>query len=461
VTPGAIVFLGPTMPAAEASRLVDAMILPPARQGDVYRAIKLYKPAVVGVVDGYFHQSASIWHREILWAMTQGIHVLGAASMGALRAAELHTFGMRGVGRIFEAYRDGRFAPYDDAFEDDDEVAVTHGPPETGFVLLSEAMVDIRATLARAAEAGIIAGDTRDRLVVLGKAMPYRTRSLARIIEEAAASGMSSPELAALAAWSAGHPTSLKRTDAAAMLSEIKCLLADYPGPFAAAFRLERASVWIRFLEREGLARAGSSAERTAMDELRWQPAEWRQALRQAVLRRAAVAQAAAGGAEPSPRELRMSLDRLRLAFGLMTREALEAWATENGLGEESLARLVREEALLHQLEDQDANCLTGAAADHLRLTGRFRKLIERSEAKRSFAAASGIVGRRPSGASLANLIDLFVSERLGQEMNPPSSPEALAARLGAADIDAFVEKLYVEWMYSQREAAEKAKPEL
>ena len=63
--------------------------------------------------------------------------------MGALRAAELHVFGMQGVGRIFEAYRD-------DSLEDDDEVAVLHAPEEAGFLPLSEPMVNIRTTLARA-----------------------------------------------------------------------------------------------------------------------------------------------------------------------------------------------------------------------------------------------------------------------------------------------------------------------
>jgi hypothetical protein len=449
------------MPAVEASRLIDATILPPARQGDVYRAIKRYKPAVVGIVDGYFHQSASIWHREILWAMTQGIHVLGAASMGALRAAELHTFGMRGVGRIFEAYRVGRFAPYEDSFEDDDEVAVIHGPPETGFVLLSEAMVDIRATLARADEAGVISDETRGHLIALGKAMPYRVRNLARIIARAVVEGGRSQELAALTNWLPDHQASLKQEDAAAMLAEIERLLADYPGPFAPAFRLEQASVWMRFLEREGLARAGSDPERAVMDELRWQPAARRQALRHAVLRRAAIAQAAAAGTEPSPRELRASLDTLRHAFGLMTHEALQAWATDNGLDEEGLGRLVREEALLNLLEGQDDGTLASAAADHLRLSGRFAELVARSEAKRRFVATAGIAGRRPAGAALADLIDLFVSERLGREVNVPSSPEALAARLGASDLDVFVEELYLEWMYSRWETAEKAKPEL
>ena len=72
--------------------------------------------------------------------MSQGIHVFGSASMGALRAAQLWPFGMEGVGVIFESYRDGKL-------EDDDEVAMTHGPSEVGFVAASEAMVDIRPTV--------------------------------------------------------------------------------------------------------------------------------------------------------------------------------------------------------------------------------------------------------------------------------------------------------------------------
>ena len=65
------------------------------------------RPRAVGIIDGYFQQVPSVWHKEILWAMAQGVHVFGSASMGALRAAELAPFGMRGVGLIFEAYRDG------------------------------------------------------------------------------------------------------------------------------------------------------------------------------------------------------------------------------------------------------------------------------------------------------------------------------------------------------------------
>jgi hypothetical protein len=80
--------------------------------------------------------------------LAAGIPVYGAASMGALRAAELAQFGMVGVGRIFEAYRDGVLEPFDEPFEDDDEVAVLHGPPELGHRAMSEALVNPLHTCA-------------------------------------------------------------------------------------------------------------------------------------------------------------------------------------------------------------------------------------------------------------------------------------------------------------------------
>ncbi|MCK5364697.1 MAG: hypothetical protein KAR22_17095, partial [Gammaproteobacteria bacterium] len=119
------VFVGPTLSVEDASAVLDAVYLPPVQQGDIYRVATLLNPSAIGIIDGYFQQVPSVWHKEILWAMARGVHVFGSASMGALRAAELEPFGMQGVGRIFEAYRSGVFAPYfGEAFEDDDEVAV-------------------------------------------------------------------------------------------------------------------------------------------------------------------------------------------------------------------------------------------------------------------------------------------------------------------------------------------------
>jgi hypothetical protein len=71
---------------------------------------------LIGIVDGNFETVATVWHKEILWAMAQGIHVYGAASIGALRAAELAEFGMKGVGAIFRHFQATPLA-------DDDEIS--------------------------------------------------------------------------------------------------------------------------------------------------------------------------------------------------------------------------------------------------------------------------------------------------------------------------------------------------
>lgn len=139
------VFLGPTVTVTDAKRILDATYLPPVRLGDVYRVVSRHAARAIGIVDGYFQWTPAVLHKEILWAISQGVHVFGAASMGALRAAELAPFGMHGVGRIFQAYRDGHLhSPDDGLFEDDDEVAVVHGPCEIGYRGASEAMVNIR-----------------------------------------------------------------------------------------------------------------------------------------------------------------------------------------------------------------------------------------------------------------------------------------------------------------------------
>jgi len=240
-----VVFLGPTLPTREAWRLLrDATILPPARQGDIYRATRYYHPHTIALIDGRFATVPAVWHREILWAMAErGVGIYGAASMGALRAAELDTYGMVGIGKIYESYRIGRYTPFTDPFEDDDEVAVRHGPLETDCVAVSYAMVDVRETLAAAEVAGLIDSRVRDQLAAELKRLHFPERSLDRLAQAAAALPRS--EGAAVAAWlRAGHTVSQKRRDAEALLRR---LAAGVETTSAHAFVFERAQVWERF----------------------------------------------------------------------------------------------------------------------------------------------------------------------------------------------------------------------
>src|SRR3954466_13321669 len=116
----AVVFTGPSIPIAAAALIAPFDFRPPATQGDVTRAV-WDGAGTIGLIDGYFENVPAIWHKEILFALSRGVHVFGAASMGALRAAELDAFGMRGIGCIY-----GWYAAQ--TIEADDEVALVHGP---------------------------------------------------------------------------------------------------------------------------------------------------------------------------------------------------------------------------------------------------------------------------------------------------------------------------------------------
>jgi hypothetical protein len=136
-----ILFVGPSLP--DAALLYGSTIeaRPPAAHGDVLAAVRAGATAI-GIVDGNFEHVAPVWHKEILHALENGVAVFGAASMGALRAAECDAFGMIGIGRIYEDYASGRRI-------DDADVALLHGPAQLGYPALSLPLVNADATLDR------------------------------------------------------------------------------------------------------------------------------------------------------------------------------------------------------------------------------------------------------------------------------------------------------------------------
>ena len=149
-----VLFVGPSLAGVDITGLVAAaptaslLVRGPARQGDIARAV-IDGATAVGLVDGLFETVAAVWHKEILFALSEGVRVFGAASMGALRAAECAPFGMTGIGAIYRRYASGEF-------DDDAAVAHLHAPAELGFAPLTEALVNVEATLAHATRQGLV-----------------------------------------------------------------------------------------------------------------------------------------------------------------------------------------------------------------------------------------------------------------------------------------------------------------
>lgn len=154
-----VVFLGPTLPRAEAEAIAPhAEFWPPAQAGDIYRAVQHEGATVIGLIDGIFGTAPSAWHKEILFAMAKGVRVLGSSSMGALRGAECETFGMEGVGAIYEMYSTGELAA-------DDEVAVSHLDGTDGFRSLTMPLVQIRAFIRLAIERGAMCASEAEQVL--------------------------------------------------------------------------------------------------------------------------------------------------------------------------------------------------------------------------------------------------------------------------------------------------------
>jgi hypothetical protein len=174
----------------------------------------------VVLIDGLFDTHRAVWHKEVLQVMAAGFRMIGAASMGALRAAEMAPFGMIGVGAIARAYGSGRITG-------DDEVAVMHAPDALGGWPLSIAQIDARHIIARAARAGVLSIATARQLRALSGQIFYRDRTWDAVLEAGRAAGLS---LDAFQCWLPANMRSLKQSDAFAAL-ELALAMAPSP-PF-------------------------------------------------------------------------------------------------------------------------------------------------------------------------------------------------------------------------------------
>ncbi|MDY7230452.1 TfuA-like protein [Hyalangium rubrum] len=205
-----IVFLGPSLSQERARAILDAEYRPPARKGDIYRVLASGVKTIV-LIDGIFHSGPSIWQRELLAALDEGIEVFGASSMGALRAAELHSFGMVGYGTIFEWYRDG-------LINADDEVALRHAPEDMGYRALSEPLVNIRYTLRQAVADGKLSEDESERLLTFMRETYYPERSYRRLLECPLLRDWPKPRVAEWKQYLRENAVDLKSRDASGVL---------------------------------------------------------------------------------------------------------------------------------------------------------------------------------------------------------------------------------------------------
>lgn len=189
-------------------RLFD--VRDPARCGDILRAA-VDGARVIALVDGLFDHTPSTWHKEILWALSSGAVVAGAASMGALRACECEPFGMIGIGRIFEDYRSGLRTA-------DSDVALLHAPGQLGYRPLTVPLVDAEATVEFLRSAALITGFEAETILRQASLLHFRRRDWSSMLAALPTSATRRAELIDLVDR---HRISQKSADARMLLEAI------------------------------------------------------------------------------------------------------------------------------------------------------------------------------------------------------------------------------------------------
>jgi hypothetical protein len=442
------VFVGPTLNREEIESTYDVICLPPAAQGDVYRICQL-RPRAIGIIDGYFEGVPSVWHKEILWAMAEGIHVFGSASMGALRAAELHSFGMHGIGHVFEQFRD-------DVLEDDDEVAILHGPAEMNYAPLSEPMVNIRTTLEQASREGVIDPGTADRLIRSGKKIFYQERTWTALINNAADDILDDGSLDKLTAWLEQGKIDIKRRDALEMLSTMQQFVGENPEPKQVNFDFEWTEMWDSVVFRNNSVTditdgSRSISDEQVLDELRLQPDAFERVTLRAALRYLILDEARRTTIQIDQVKLKNHINQFRIDHELFTRKDLDRFLEKIHTSAETFDRLIEDELLIEEWILQLTNTLDAHRLDYLRASGEYAGLADRAQRKNDMLASSPGEIHTPQGLGLIpmQLVEGYFRQ-IGQSV--PENLDDYIRYIGLDTREAFHRLLAEEYVYFKPE---------
>ncbi len=207
-----VVFLGPSLELSVAQEILPACYLPPAARGDIPHIVANGGVRVICLIDGVFFQECAVGHREILAAIKNGVTVFGSSSMGALRASELDTLGMKGIGEIYRRYKTGEIIS-------DDEVALVYDP-ET-WISLSVPLVNIRYTIEEGIKEKVISEESGIIILKASQSLYYPERTYPRVLS-LIQGRIPQPELSRFSEYIKKGGKDLKRMDAIMAITAVR-----------------------------------------------------------------------------------------------------------------------------------------------------------------------------------------------------------------------------------------------
>ena len=196
-----VVFTGPSLRASDlpplqglAARLGRRLRLrPPVRRLDLLDLADSAAGTEVLMLDGEFGQRLAVSIAEVRAVLAAGQQLTGASSMGALRAVECRTLGMKGSGWVFEQYLSG-------AVDSDGDVALLYDPED--FTPVTIPLVNVRWLLAQKRDAGLLSPAAARAALHAAKGLHFRDRRPSVLLRRwrqelpADAVGVLGPELA-------------------------------------------------------------------------------------------------------------------------------------------------------------------------------------------------------------------------------------------------------------------------
>ena len=192
---------------------VEVIYKRPIQRGDLGQAIKEH-PDIIGIIDGVFHQNSAVGHKEILNVMKNGIQVFGASSMGALRASELDTLGMHGIGYVYKQYASGEV-------DSDDDVAVMLDSDT--LEALSEPLINMKYVFTNAVSENVITKEEKDELLSIAKKTFYPKRNYSQTLSSSSLDNETKEKLIDFIRIS----PDIKKEDAKSLLTCIKDLVEN------------------------------------------------------------------------------------------------------------------------------------------------------------------------------------------------------------------------------------------
>jgi len=167
------IFAGPSMHGCKVALPQWMDVKGPCKQSDILRICVEEDCERIVIADGLYKGIPAPWHKEILIAIERGIAVYGVSSLGALRAAEIESFGMKGYGRVYDYFRRD--------LRDDSDVALLHSGKDQDWKPQTVAYVEIYFWLLDATHRGIITPKEHERLSMEIKQIYFEERTMRRV----------------------------------------------------------------------------------------------------------------------------------------------------------------------------------------------------------------------------------------------------------------------------------------